>query len=55
MIAAVAAAFGLARLTSFWAWPLTGVGTVLVYLLVGGLDALVARSAARRTSFGSAQ
>lgn len=55
VIAAVAAAFGLSRLTSFWAWPLTGVGTVLAYLLVGGLDILVARSAARHTSFGSAQ
>lgn len=53
--AAVAAAFGLSRVPAFWAWPLTGAGAASAYLLVGGLDVLVARAAARRTSFGSRQ
>lgn len=53
--AAVAAAFGLSRISGFAAWPLTGCGTVIAYLLVGGLDVLIARGAARHTSFGRSQ
>lgn len=53
--AAVAAAYGISRLPTFWAWPLTGAGCAAVYLLVGGLDVLVARAAARHTSFGDRQ
>lgn len=53
--AAVAAAFGFSRIPGFVAWPLTGGGTVVTYLLVGGLDVLIARLAARHTSFGRSQ
>lgn len=53
--AAVAAAFGLSRLPGVVAWPLTGAGTVITYLLVGGLDVVIAQSAAQRTSFGRSQ
>lgn len=55
VIAAVAAAFGLSRLPGFFAWPLTALGTVISYLTVGGLDILLARSVAQRTSFGKEQ
>lgn len=50
--AAVAAAFGLSRIPGFAAWPLTGLGTVATYLLVGGLDVLLARTAAPHTDAG---
>jgi hypothetical protein len=53
--AAVAAAFGLSRIPGFAAWPLTGAGTVITYLLVGGLDVLIASITAQRTSFGRSQ
>lgn len=53
--ASIAAAFGLSQLPGFWAWPLAGAGAVACYLLVGGLDVLIARALARRTSFGSDQ
>lgn len=53
--AAVALAFGVSRIPGFIAWPLTGAGTVIAYLLVGGLDVLIARGAARHTSFGRSQ
>lgn len=53
--AAVAAAYGLSRVPTFWAWPLTGAGVAAVYLLVGGLDVLIARTAARHTRFGDRQ
>lgn len=53
--AAVAAAFGLSHLPGYPAWPLTALGTVSVYLLVGGLDVLIARGAARRTSIARRQ
>lgn len=55
VIGAVAAAFGLAHLPGYPAWPLTALGTVSVYLVVGGLDVLIARTAARRTSFARRQ
>lgn len=53
--AAIAAGYGLSQITGPWAWPLTGAGTVTCYLLVGGMDVLIARAAARRTRFGSDQ
>lgn len=53
--AAVATAFALSRIPGLTAWPLTGAGTVIAYLLVGGLDVLIARGTARRTSFGRSQ
>ena len=53
--AAIAAAFALSQVPGFWAWPLAGGGAVACYLLVGGLDVLIARALARRTTFGSAQ
>lgn len=53
--AAVAGAFGLSRIPGFFAWPLTGLGVVVVYLLVGGLDVVLARWLADRTAFGSSQ
>ncbi|MGH3499547.1 MAG: hypothetical protein ACRDQA_01400 [Nocardioidaceae bacterium] len=52
---AVVAAFGLAHVPGFAAWPLTALGTVIVYLLVGGLDVLIAQGTARRTSFARRQ
>ena len=53
--AAIAAAYGLSLLPGFWAWPSTGGGAVACYLLVSGLDVLIARALARHTSFGSRQ
>ena len=53
--AAIAVGFGLSQTAGFWAWPLTGAGTVTCYLLVSGLDVLIARAAARKTSFGRDQ
>ena len=53
--AAIAAGFGLSQITGFWAWPLTGAGAVVTYLLVSGLDVLIARAAARKTRFGRDQ
>lgn len=55
VIGAVAAAFGLAHLPGYSAWPVTALGTVSVYLLIGGLDVLIARAAAKRTSFARHQ
>jgi hypothetical protein len=50
--ATVAAAYGLAHLPDPWAWPVTGLGTVITYLLVGGLDVVLARLLSQHTSFG---
>lgn len=55
VVAAVMVALGLSRLAGFAAWPVTAFGTVLTYLLVGGLNVLLARRIARRTSFGRSQ
>ncbi|MFC7343891.1 hypothetical protein [Saccharopolyspora griseoalba] len=55
IVAALMAAYGLSQISWFLAWPLTAFGTVLAYLLIGGLDVLLARTIARRTSFGSSQ
>lgn len=52
---AIAAGYGLSQIPGFWAWPLAGAGAVICYLLVGGLDVLIARAAARRTRFGQEQ
>jgi hypothetical protein len=48
----VAVAYGLARLPEPWAFPVTGLGTVTAYLLVAGLDVVLARVLAKHTSFG---
>ncbi len=55
VVAAIMVAFGLSRIGAFGAWALTGFGTVLAYLLISGLNVLVARRIARRTSFGRSQ
>ncbi|RRO17035.1 hypothetical protein EIL87_12230 [Saccharopolyspora rhizosphaerae] len=55
IVAAVMTAYGVSRISGFVAWPLSAFGTVLAYLLVGGLDVLLARTIARRTTFGSSQ
>lgn len=55
VMAAVAGAFGTSRVAGFVAWPLTGFGTVIVYMLVGGLDVILARWVATYTSFGDSQ
>lgn len=47
VLAAVGAAVALSQLPGIASWPLTGFGVTLVYLLVGGLDVLIARQAAR--------
>lgn len=52
---AVAAALGVSRTPGFFAWPLTALATVVAYLLVGGLDVLLARFFARHTTFGRYQ
>lgn len=52
---AVGAAYLLARLPGEWVWPLTGASTVATYLIVGGLDVLVARAVARHSAFGRSQ
>lgn len=55
IVAAVLTAYGLSRLSGFSAWPVTAFGTVLAYLVIGGLDVLLARTIARRTAFGRSQ
>lgn len=55
VVAAVAAAFGLSLVPGYASWPLTGMATVVVYLLVGGLDVVIARVAARHTTFARSQ
>lgn len=52
---AVATAYGLSHLPGYLAWPVTALGTVTVYLLVGGLDVVIAWRATRRTSFARRQ
>lgn len=49
VIAAVGAAAGLSRIPGFVSWPLTALGTVLVFLLVEGFDVVLARAVARRS------
>lgn len=53
VVVAVAAAYGISRVPEPVAWPLTGLGTVATYLIVGGLDVVLARSTARHTSVGN--
>ena len=55
IIAAVATAYGLSRVPGFAAWPLTGAGAVVSYLLASGLDILLARVIAQRTDLGRSQ
>lgn len=50
-----ATAYGLSRVPGFAAWPLTGAGTVVSYLLASGLDILLARTVARHTNLGRSQ
>lgn len=47
--AAAGSAVLLAKAPGMLAWPLTSFGTTLVYLLMGGVDILVARQVARRS------
>ncbi|NYI68752.1 hypothetical protein [Spelaeicoccus albus] len=47
--------FALSRIDGYWAWPLTGAGAAGSYLLVGGLDVVLAKFLADRTNFGSSQ
>lgn len=53
--AAIAVAFGLSRVPGFFGWPLTGLGAVTGYLVVGGLDVVIARWLAKHTAFGRSQ
>jgi hypothetical protein len=55
VVAAVAAAVGFSRLGGFAVWPLTALGTVTVYLLVGGLDVLIACAVMNRSSVDRSQ
>lgn len=55
IVVAIMVALGLSRISGFAAWPVTAFGTVLAYLLVGGLNVLLARKIAHRTSFGRSQ
>jgi hypothetical protein len=55
VVVAVLSALGLSRIAGYWSWPATGAGAAVVYLLIGGLDVLLARFLARHTSFGSSQ
>lgn len=52
---AVSAAYCVSLVPGFAAWPLTAFATVTAYLLVSGLDVLLARAISRHTSFGSSQ
>src|SRR5699024_7911343 len=45
ILAAVATAIALVRIPGTAAWPLTGAGVTIVFLLVGGLDVFIARRA----------
>lgn len=47
--AAAGSAVLLAKTPGMLAWPLTSFGTTLIYLLMGGLDILIARQLARRS------
>lgn len=47
VLCAVGAGIGLARIPGLLAWPATASGMVLVFILVGGLDVLIARRMAR--------
>lgn len=49
ILCAVLAAVGLSRVPSLLAWPLTAAGATVVYLLVGGVDVLLARWTVRHT------
>lgn len=53
VLCSVGAAVGLATIPGVLAWPATSAGTVLVFLVVGGLDVLIARAVDHRTSDGS--
>lgn len=55
IIGAVATALGLSQIPGYLTWPVTAFGAVSVYLLVGGLDVLIARGMAQRTSFARRQ
>jgi len=48
IIAASVAAIPLAHLPGIIAWPATSMGATLVFLLVSGVDMLIARAIARR-------
>lgn len=57
VLASVGAAAGLAQVPGLLAWPVTGFGSTLVFLLMAGVVVLVARRAAREQDEqeGSAQ
>ncbi len=55
VLTALGAAYGLSQVPGFVTWPLTSFGTAVAYLLVSGLDVLIARAVADHTSFGRAQ
>ncbi len=52
ILCAVSAAIGLSRVPGVLAWPATAAGTVLVFLVVGGLDVLIARRLATAVGDG---
>lgn len=52
---AVAVAYGLSRIPGLIAWPVTGLGTVVAYLLMGGVDVVLAQLLSRHTPLGRSQ
>lgn len=48
VVCAVGVGIALSLLPPTAAWPVTGFGTIVVFLLVGGIDVLIARFLARR-------
>ncbi len=55
VMGAITAAYGFSHLPDLAAWPATGFATVVTYLLVGGVDVLIARRVAQHSSFGESQ
>ncbi|MHA6800018.1 hypothetical protein [Bounagaea algeriensis] len=55
VMGAITAAYGSSHLPGLAAWPATAFATVVAYLLVGGVDVLIARWVAQRSSFGESQ
>lgn len=55
VVVAVLVAFSLSRIPGYGAWPATGSGAAAMYLLVGGLDVILAEVAARHTNLCSSQ
>lgn len=55
IVVTIVTAYGLSKVPGYAAWPLTGFGAASAYLLTSGVDVLLARVVAKRTSFGRSQ